>query len=91
MKGLILIDLPSMIEEDYFFRKGEIVDAGYHTEDGELSEEPTEYIWAEVPGWNPSSSLDFLSADQVEILAEIITEAGLLYPSPENTDSESAV
>ncbi|WP_255515540.1 hypothetical protein [aff. Roholtiella sp. LEGE 12411] len=30
MKGLILIDLPSTIEEDYFFRKGEIVEAGYH-------------------------------------------------------------
>ncbi len=74
MIGIILIDLPSTIEGDYFFRSGEIVEVGYHTANGELCDAEDEYLWAENFGWNPKSSLDFLNADEVAIVLEIITQ-----------------
>ncbi|PHJ65000.1 hypothetical protein VF04_04240 [Nostoc linckia z7] len=74
MIGIILIDLPSTIEGDYFFRSGEIVQVGYHRANGELCDAEDEYLWAENFGWNPKSSLDFLNADEVAIVLEIITQ-----------------
>lgn len=65
VKGRILRDIESTIDGDFFFRKGDIVEMGFHTDGGELSEDPTEHIWAQNFCSNPANSLDFLNADDV--------------------------
>ena len=58
--------------EDYWFHKGDIVEVGYHTESGEESEIDVGYYWIQEPGWNPATSLDYLTADDVCVLNEVI-------------------
>jgi hypothetical protein len=70
LKGKVLRNLPRWIQEheDYWFHKGDIVKIGYHTEEGEESEVDVGYYWVEESGWNPAKSLDYLTADDVEVI-----------------------
>lgn len=75
MIGLILRNIKSCINNQYFFYLGDIVSCGYHDDEGNISEYPTEYIWAESKGKNPYSnptvSLDYLNADDVFIFSNL--------------------
>lgn len=70
IKGKVLRNLPRWIQEheDYWFYKGDIVEIGYHTEEGENSEIDVGYYWIEEKGWNPAKSLDYLTADDVKVI-----------------------
>ena len=59
--------------EDYGFKKGEIVEIGYHNEEAELVEadsEDAEHLWCQSWGtWNPITS-DYMTGDHVTHLGE---------------------
>lgn len=65
-KGKVLESIDSWTEGEPLFHKGEIVEAGYHTSSGEMSDAPDEYIW--IQDIDSRREADYLSADDVQIL-----------------------
>jgi hypothetical protein len=51
------------------FEQDELLEIGFHDDDGEPCQEDTAHLWAQTYGtWNPHM-LDFLNADQVQVTA----------------------
>ena len=74
LQAKVLRNLPRWTQEheDYWFHKGDVVEVGYHTESGEESEVDVGYYWIQELGWNPATSLDYLTADDVYVLNEVV-------------------
>ncbi|BCL39789.1 hypothetical protein NSMS1_62360 (plasmid) [Nostoc sp. MS1] len=77
MKGKVLRDIECEKTGKILFREGQIVECGYHTDMGKISDEKTDFICARqwllvVPESRCITEVDFLTSLDVIVLGEVI-------------------
>lgn len=77
MKGRILRDIECENTGKILFRQGQIVECGYHTDLGKISDEKTDFICARqwllvVEQPRCIAEVDFLTSEDVMVLDEVV-------------------
>ncbi|BCL40018.1 hypothetical protein [Nostoc sp. MS1] len=77
MKGKILREIECEDTGKILFRQGQIIECGYHTQMGKISDEKTDFICVRqwllvVPEPRCITEVDFLTSADVIVLGEVI-------------------